>query len=233
MRPAPNPRRSTRAPSSFSVSATTVRASGSSSTTRIDKPERDSHARRVIRDRRCRVVPGSPRLTGREAGYERRAPPDTRALCRDGSTVKRHDLAHERQSQPQSTGMPGARAVALPETIEHVRQQLGRDALPGVLDAAVPQMPPTLRKRNRDLAAGGGELQGIRQQVGHHLLQPVRIAAQLAGAWLDVGMQGDAFRGRRRPRQIQRRCHDFRELHRTGFDPQLARLDPARGPAGR
>ena len=77
-----------------------------------------------------------------------------------------------RPSPPRSRAMP---AVRLAESLEHVRQELGRDADAGVADGdfqvRVDALEPDLH-----LAAAVGELHRIRQQIPQHLLQAFRIA---------------------------------------------------------
>ncbi len=72
-----------------------------------------------------------------------------------------------------------------------------------------------------------GELDRVRQQIGGHLLQPLRIAANLPHVRREFGDQLDALTRRRRTRQVHGRGNDFRKPQRSRLDPQHSRADPA------
>ena len=104
----------------------TARASGSSSTTRIERPESCS-ALRVRARRRCAPQHGSRRAASRswQRHDERRSrDPAPSLLADDRAAMQRDDLAHERQAQTQPAGAARRGAVALAEAIEDVRQQI-------------------------------------------------------------------------------------------------------------
>jgi hypothetical protein len=91
---------------------------------------------------------------------ELRAMSNTSAVCGNMATVQTHDLAYKRQSQAQSAGMTGIGAVSLPEAIKHMGQELGRDALTGILNAQLGEFP-TVAQRELDVSPGAGELQCV------------------------------------------------------------------------
>ena len=54
----------------------------------------------------------------------------------DRAFVHRHQMAHDREAQPETAVHPGRRgALGLAETIEDPRQEVRRDPSPGVADA--------------------------------------------------------------------------------------------------
>ncbi len=120
--------------------------------------------------------------------------------------------------------MPRARAVALPETLEHIRQQFGGDALPRVRHG---QLDESLHaeQRHRDPPAVRREFDRIRKQIRDDLRKTIRIGARVSELRREVGEDLDSLLRRRRTRQIDRVTHDFRETHRARLDFELARAD--------
>ena len=98
-----------------------------------------------------------------------------------------HDLAHEGQAETQPAGVSCSRTVTLPEAIKHMREQLRGNALPRVLDSELGEAAQGAQT-NGNFSTAGRELQAVGQQVGYHLLQAIRIAAQLPRTRLDIGV---------------------------------------------
>ncbi len=98
----------------------------------------------------------------------------------------------EGQPEPESAVRARAGAIALAEALEHVREEVRRDAVAGVGDddLEVGIGPPQARL---DAALPGGELHGIAEQVPHHLLEPVRIPGDRAGIGLSKHVEADAL----------------------------------------
>ncbi len=138
--------------------------------------------------------------------------------------MQAHDLANQCQSETQTTRVARARGVALPKAIKHVRQQLRRDALPRIqhieLDAALLD-----GEAHTDLAAGRSELDGVREQVTHHLLQTIGIGARRSDLSVELGHDLDAFPGRRGACQIDRFRNEGRQAERPRLDSQFAGAD--------
>ncbi len=90
------------------------------------------------------------------------------------------DMTHDCQSQAHPGMGACAAAVCLPKAVEHVGQELRRDA-----DACVRDLNANLClglfQLHIDTTAGRCELDRVGQQVPDHLLQPVRIAAHDCG----------------------------------------------------
>ena len=83
-------------------------------------------------------------------------------------------MADDRQTQADAAVARRAR-VFLAEPVEHVRKEVGRNALPGIGHRNLRRVPGVF-ERHLDAAALGRELHRVRDQVEDHLLQPARIA---------------------------------------------------------
>src|SRR5205823_11096976 len=74
-------------------------------------------------------------LAQRQAHDEGRAAPRSCALGMYRPAVQVDQVTHDCQAETQATVGARARAVRLPEAVEHVRQELAADARPRVADA--------------------------------------------------------------------------------------------------
>src|SRR5205814_624654 len=109
------------------------------------------------------------------------------------------------------------------------------------------------REPQEDAAAPGGELDGVREEVPHDLLEAGRIALDRLRSELEDALQPDLLRLGVGTHRVERRLDDGREIDRPGIDHELPgrdarhvqelldqlrlrdrtpldRLDPARGP---
>ena len=129
----------------------------------------------LIRAIRCRPAFGGN--ANRYLETERRSRANSRAGRDDVPAVRLNNGAHQRESQSKSAMGARDAAVLLPKTIEDVRKERGIDAAPGVahtdlrdavLRAEAGLDAPPLRR----------EFDGVRQQIPHGLLQPIRIAQE-------------------------------------------------------
>ena len=92
---------------------------------------------------------------------------------------------------------PGRRRVGLPEALEDVRQQLGRDPPAGVGDAQL-DVRPAPREPHVHAATLGRELDRVREQVPRHLLEAVGVTQDDARLGVEGGLQAHRARlGRR------------------------------------
>ena len=98
-------------------------------------------------------------------------------------------------------------AVRLPESIEHVRKEVGIDALPAVMhfDSYVRLL---LRQTNTDSPARRSELDRVPQQIPEHLLQPAAIAHHGNGRPRVDEADRDVLRVRFRPNHVERGIDD-------------------------
>jgi phage shock protein A len=98
-----------------------------------------------------------------------------RTLRADASAVQLDEVLRDRHAQSQPGLASRRRAVSLPEAFEDVGQKLRRDTLSrvahGDLDARI-----HARQTNLHAAAPRSELDRVRQQIPHHLLQAFGVA---------------------------------------------------------
>ena len=93
--------------------------------------------------------------------------------------------------RPDSAAPRVARGVDAVEAVEHVRQVLGRDARPAVLDDQH-DLGAGRRRPQRDAAAARRVAHGVGDQVLQHLLEPPLVAKHGFGARADVPFERDA-----------------------------------------
>ena len=79
---------------------------------------------------------------------------------------------------------------------------------------------------NLHAAAARRELDRVRQQVPHRLLQPLAIAVDARRAVLDDGLDAQALHLRGRLDREHRRRHHAAEVDELDVEAQLARDDP-------
>jgi hypothetical protein len=92
----------------------------------------------------------------------------------DVTPVCLDDLAHDEQAEPGPDVLLADRRSAR-VALEELGQDVGRDADAVILDD---DLAPSILERDahRDAPVGRRELDGVGEQVGHHLLQPAAIA---------------------------------------------------------
>lgn len=97
-----------------------------------------------------------------------------------GTAVRGRDRLHDGQPETGGAGGTGARGVAAREPLEHMRQQVGRDALSVVLHVHAQPRAAPLHARG-DGRPGRGVRTGVGQQVHQDLLQPGRVRRHQRG----------------------------------------------------
>src|SRR5262249_47259737 len=95
---------------------------------------------------------------------ERRSPIQPSAACANAASVSLDEIADHGQTQPQSSMLPRGTSVCLPETFEHMRQELGKDTIAGVLDDDFSIAAGGFQEQ-LDAAIQGSELDCIGKQV--------------------------------------------------------------------
>ena len=134
------------------------------------------------------------------------------------------EAAHERQPEAEPAVRSGARAIVLAETLADVRQQLRADPHPGVahrdrhlrIHALQLHLHPTALRR---------ELHRVAEQVPHHLLETVGIAADRADRRGEHRLQPDVLGRRRGPDAVHRLLDHESQIHRLDGQTDLAGLD--------
>ena len=81
---------------------------------------------------------------------------------------------------------------------------------------------PSHPRRSSTLAARGRELDRVRQQVPHHLLQPGRVAGEVRRQRADAPIERDRLRVRRGPDRVDGAVDDGLQIDRVELDAQLA-----------
>ena len=118
-----------------------------------------------------------------------------------------HQRLDDREPEAQAAGMAIERLLALHEQIEHMAQQLGRDAAALVFDDDLHQAI-AFAQAQRDAAVGRRELGGVAEQVAQHLRQAHRVAddPQRLARQVDLDRARTLFE--RRLRELERTRDD-------------------------
>ena len=93
----------------------------------------------------------------------------------DAAPVELDQVADDGEPETEAAAPPRRGAVGLAERLEDVWQEARRDALAGVGDANL-RLAAGLNDVHVDAPAGRGELDGVREEVPHHLLEAVGVA---------------------------------------------------------
>src|SRR5207247_10007413 len=114
----------------------------------------------------------------------------SRAVHLHGAAVQLDQVAHDVEPEPEAALRARRARVGLAKALEHVREELPRDA-----GAAVAHGDDRARivalQAHVNAAADGRELDRVDQQVPDHLLQPARIALNRPGVGVDGRPQPD------------------------------------------
>ena len=165
----------------------------------------------------ARVVGGDPERHPHPQGGTH---PLARALGLDGTAVELDEVADDREAEAQAAERPRARRVGLPEALEEVGEELGRDAparvANGQLEVGVHALQPDV-----DAPALGRELDRVGDEVPHHLLQPFRISPDQLDPRIEAGHDPDVLGRGRRPHGLDRRLDRGGEAHRPDVEAQL------------
>ena len=146
-----------------------------------------------------------------ELHNEGRALSLSRALGEDVPPVELDEMANEGEPDARPRVRPGGRAVALAQPVEDIGQDVRVDALPRIGHDDLRVRPHPLRL-DLDAPAARGELDGIAQQVPHHLAEPVGIAADGGPGRLQERVQPEPLRGGARTDGLQHLLDDIAEI---------------------
>jgi hypothetical protein len=127
----------------------------------------------------------------RQAHGESGAAVHTLTVCNDGSLVQFYEMLHDSESKTQTTRSTRLHCL-LPETLEHVGEQLRRDSRAGVSNDESNHRATAL-KRHFNAPAPRCEFDAIRYKVGDDLMKPQRIAFHTADIRIDPHREDDAF----------------------------------------
>jgi len=139
--------------------------------------------------------------------------------------VQLHEAPHVRQAEAQTDGLARARAVGLPETVEHDWQERGGDALAAVrhADLGVPALPAEVDVHAPVLR---GELDRVGHEVPHDLLEPIGVAHERPRAVVEQAREAHLLGVRGRPHHLERGAGHRGEVDRADVDAELAADDP-------
>src|SRR5262245_29047217 len=101
------------------------------------------------------------------------------------------DVPDDREPEPEAAG--ASHPVVLPEAVEDVREQLLADAATRVADRQARPRAGSLEPKV-DATSAGGELDRVRQEVAHDLLQAAGIAGDRPGRRIEHRLEPDALR---------------------------------------
>ena len=154
-----------------------------------------------------------------------------RALHPHRAAVQLDQVAHDGEPEAEPAVAARGGAVELAEAVEDVRQELGRDAGAVVgdddLDVGVDPLEADL-----DLPRLGRELDGVREQVPHHLLQASGIARHRPGERIDHPAQLDLLGLGGRADRLDGGVDHRREVGRLHVEAHLAGDDAGDARAG-
>ena len=143
-----------------------------------------------------------------------------RALRVHGAPVQLDDVADDREAEAQAAVRPPGRGVALPEALEDVWEEGGRDALARVahreLDVRVGG-----RELHLDAPVLGRELDRVREEVPRHLLEALRVAPDRVDPRMDRLHDADVLGHGRGPHALDRRVDHVGEAYRLHLQAHL------------
>ena len=157
-------------------------------------------------DRRRAQRAHRARRRRRQIDGEGRAAADALAVGAHLAAVQERDVAHQREADAQAARAARRRGVGLGEAVEHVRQELRRDADAVVLAPGAARARACFSSETAIGAALRRELDRVREQVGDELLQPAAVAHHHDVRVVGREAQVDLLRRRRRgaPRPARR-----------------------------
>ena len=142
----------------------------------------------------------------------------------DAAAVELHEVPDDGQAQPQPPAPAGGGGLALAEALEDVGQELRLDPGPRVRHGQG-DLGPGPHPAHGDLSSSGRELDGVRHEVPHDLLEPVGVAHQGPRLRVHGRNQGHAFALRGRPHGVEGRPDHGHELEGLELDAQAAGHD--------
>ena len=132
--------------------------------------------------------------------------------------MKLYQLLGDGQAEPEAAVQPRRGGITLSEALENVRQDLRGNADSRIGDRDLDVLRRSAR-RETDAPSRARELRGVRQDVPQHLLHAIRIAAIATDRRIDVDLQPDRLRLRRRTNHVDRGVDHCGQVHL--FEPQV------------
>jgi len=150
---------------------------------------------------------------------------DAAARSCNRPAVKLRELLGNRQSEPESAVLARKARVGLSKSLEHIRQELRRDAAAGVAHREL-HVGVHPREAQLNLAAARGELDRVGEEVPENLLQSIRISRDRSRERLDNGFDSDVFGVRSRHNGGHCFVQNRRQVHRLNIQAKPASYNP-------
>src|SRR5262249_6667469 len=164
---------------------------------------------------------------GREEDAEGGAPTGPFAPGGNRSAMELHEVASDRETDPEPTLGPRRRAVGLAKTLEGTLQKLRLHPPSGVGDADL-EVIVQPAKIHGDPPANGSELDRVGDEVPDDLLEAVGISddSSFAGAQTFIRPALYVLGLGRRPHRLDGRVDHVRKNRGAQLEPELAGDDP-------
>ena len=143
----------------------------------------------------------------------------------DRSPVQLHQMAHDGEAEAQASLPPRARGVGLAEAVEDVGEERRIDAGPAVLHRDL-DVGLDLLQAHVDAPLGRGELDRVREEVPHDLVEPAGVRGEGARARVQHGLHPDGLGLDRGLERVEHGLDHGRGIHRLHLEPHLAGDDP-------
>ena len=153
-----------------------------------------------------------------------RALPLAGAFRSHRAAVQLHQVTNDGEAETQAGVFARRPGVALTEAFEHERQELRLDAGPRVADHDLDVRIDVLED-DLDPSAFRRELDGVRHEIPHDLLQAIRIAGDGGGPRIENRVHAQLFRIRGRRDGLERALDYCRHVDRLNVEPNLSRDD--------
>jgi len=138
--------------------------------------------------------------------------------------VRHHDLVHDGKAQAQAVVLARDATIRLAERLEHRWQEVARNTDAGI---GHDDFRPCAAARDAkvDAPAFRRELDGVGEQVPHHLLHPRTVGMQAVERRIDVHIDLNPLDGRRRLHGSDRRGGDLTRIDGRAFQLEVTGHD--------
>ena len=133
-------------------------------------------------------------------------------------------MPHDGEAEAETAVLARDAGVALAEALEHVRKELGADALPRVAHAHARVIREPI-EANLHLPVLGREPHRVREEVPDDLLEAIRVARHDQSGAIDVELQREALGLRREADRVDGPVDHLGQVHSLDVEMELARDD--------
>lgn len=128
------------------------------------------------------------------------------------------EVPHDSEAEAQTAELPRRAAVALAETLEQMDRNLRVETDAGVADGQA-DVGAVAGQRDANVAAGGCELDRVRDEIPDDLLKPIRIDGDGRERRVEIRRDVNSLRLGSRLQSMERRVHE--RLEPRGYRGQL------------